>query len=119
MIGKQLLSTSGLLALLCGALAMTCLAADRELTPESLAMPRWQIAFSRGGMIRLFNGRGGICIRDKTVTGLESLSFVPATLPGYRFGLAFREEGSADCCGTSSTTPRKVFCKRAACIRWA
>ena len=94
MIGKQLLSTSGLLALLCGALAMTCLAADRELTPESLAMPRWQIAFSRGGMIRLFNGRGGICIRDKTVTGLESLSFVPATLPGYRFGLAFREEGS-------------------------
>ena len=53
---------------------------DGELTPESLAMPRSQIVLT-DSMLRLFNGHGAICVRDKTVTGLQSLNFPPPRLP--------------------------------------
>lgn len=60
------------------------------LTPEMLGMPRSQIAMS-DRMIRLFNGRGGVCIRDKSLTGLQTLKYPPIDLREYRFFLQFRE----------------------------
>jgi hypothetical protein len=60
------------------------------LTPEMLGMPRSQIAFG-DRMIRLFNGRGAVSIRDKSVTGLQTLQFPPIDIRDYRFSLAFRE----------------------------
>jgi hypothetical protein len=53
-------------------------------------MPRSQIAMG-DRMIRLFNGRGGVSIRDKSLTGLQFLKFPPIDLRDYRFSLAFRE----------------------------
>jgi hypothetical protein len=53
-------------------------------------MSRSQIAMG-DRMIRLFNGRGGVCIRDKSLTGLQTLKFPPIDLRDYRFFLAFRE----------------------------
>jgi hypothetical protein len=53
-------------------------------------MSRDKIAFG-GRMLRIFNGRGAVSIRDKSVTGLEGLQFPPIDLPDYRFSLAFRE----------------------------
>jgi hypothetical protein len=71
-----------------------------ELTPESLGMPRSQILFN-DRMLRLFNGRGSISIRDRSVTGLHTLLFPPISggakfglVPDYRFQLAFYEGGS-------------------------
>jgi hypothetical protein len=64
-----------------------------ELTPESLGMPRTSIVLS-DRMLRLFNGRGAVHVRDKTVTGLQTLSFPPIDIRDYRFQLAFREETS-------------------------
>ena len=61
-----------------------------SLTPEIFGMPRSQIAMG-DRMIRLFNGRGGVCIRDKSLTGLQTLKFPPIDLQDYRFFLAFRE----------------------------
>ena len=61
-----------------------------SLSPEILGMPRSQIAMG-DRMIRLFNGRGGVCIRDKSLTGLQTLKFPPIDLQDYRFFLAFRE----------------------------
>ena len=61
-----------------------------SLTPEILGMPRSQIAMG-DRMIRLFNGRGSVCIRDKSLTGLQTLQFPPIDLRDYRFFLAFRE----------------------------
>ena len=63
------------------------------LTPEMLRMPRSQIALS-DRMIRLFNGRGGVCIRDKSLTGLQTLKFPPIDLREYRFSLGFKETGT-------------------------
>jgi hypothetical protein len=63
------------------------------LTPEILGMPRTQIAFG-DRMLRLFNGRGAISIRDKSLTGLETLQFPPIDIRDYRFFLAFRETKS-------------------------
>jgi hypothetical protein len=60
------------------------------LTPEMLGMPRSQIAMT-DRMIRLFNGRGGVCIRDKSLTGLQTLKYPPIDLRDYRFFLQFRE----------------------------
>lgn len=62
-----------------------------EFTPESLGMPRTSIVFS-DRMLRLFNGRGAISIRDKSVTGLQELQFPPIDIRDYRFQLAFREK---------------------------
>ena len=53
-------------------------------------MPRYRIAFG-DRMLRLFNGRGAISVRDKCVTGLQTLQFPPIDLRDYRFFLAFRE----------------------------
>ena len=53
-------------------------------------MSREKIAFG-GPMLRIFNGRGAVSIRDKSVTGLEGLQFPPLDLSDYRFSLAFRE----------------------------
>jgi hypothetical protein len=64
-----------------------------ELTPESLGMPRTSIVLS-DRMLRLFNGRGAVHVRDKTVTGLQTLTFPPIDIRDYRFQLAFREETS-------------------------
>ena len=63
------------------------------LTPEILGMPRTQIAFG-DRMLRLFNGRGGVSIRDKSLTGLQTLQFPPIDIRDYRFFLAFRETRS-------------------------
>jgi len=60
------------------------------LTPEMLGMPRTQIAFG-DRMLRLFNGRGAVSIRDKCLTGLQTLQFPPIDVRDYRFFLAFRE----------------------------
>ncbi|MCL5006274.1 MAG: hypothetical protein M1404_07035 [Acidobacteria bacterium] len=60
------------------------------LTPEVLGMPRSQIIFT-GRMLRLFNGRGAVSIRDKCVTGLQRLQFPPIDVRDYKFYLAFRE----------------------------
>ncbi len=60
------------------------------LTPEVLGMPRSQIVFT-DRMLRLFNGRGAISVRDKCVTGLQRLQFPPINVRDYKFYLAFRE----------------------------
>ena len=60
------------------------------LTPEMLGMPRTQIDFG-DRMVRLFNGRGDVSIRDKCLTGLQGLQFPPIDIRDYRFFLAFRE----------------------------
>ncbi len=61
-----------------------------SLTSELLGMPRAKIAFG-DRMLRLFNGRGAISVRDKSVTGLQTLQFPPIDTRDYRFSLAFRE----------------------------
>jgi hypothetical protein len=60
------------------------------LSPEMLGMSRTQIAFG-DRMLRLFNGRGAVSIRDKSLTGLQTLQFPPIDIRDYRFFLAFRE----------------------------
>ncbi len=45
-------------------------------------------------MIRLFNGRGSVCIRDKSLTGLQTPNFPPLDLQAYRFSLALHETGA-------------------------
>ena len=60
------------------------------LTPEVLGMPRSQISFD-DRRVRLFNGRGAVCIRDMSLTGLQFLKFPPIDLRDYRFSLRFRE----------------------------
>src|ERR1039458_9384359 len=60
------------------------------LTPEMLGMARSQITLI-DRVIRLFNGRGGVSVRDKSVTGLQALKFPPLDLREYRFFLQFRE----------------------------
>jgi Mannosylglycerate hydrolase MGH1-like glycoside hydrolase domain len=60
------------------------------LTPEMLGMPRSQIVFT-DRMLRLFNGRGAISVRDQSVTGLQRLQFPPIAVRHYKFYLAFRE----------------------------
>ncbi len=61
-----------------------------SLTPENLGMPRSQISFD-DRRVRLFNGRGAVSIRDKSLTGLQFLKFPPVDLRDWRFSLAFRE----------------------------
>jgi hypothetical protein len=53
-------------------------------------MPRSKIAMG-DRMIRLFNGRGAVSIRDKSLTGLQFLKFPPIDLRDWRYFLAFRE----------------------------
>ncbi len=60
------------------------------LTPKVLGMPRDQITFS-GRDLLLFNGRGSISVRDKSVTGLQQLQFPPISIRNYAFFLSFRE----------------------------
>ncbi len=60
------------------------------LTAEMLGMPRTQIAFGDRA-VRLFNGRGVISIRDKSLTGLQTIDFPPIDVRDYRFFLQFKE----------------------------
>ncbi len=60
------------------------------LTPEVLGMPRSQIVFT-DRMLRLFNGRGAVSVRNQCVTGLQRLQFPPIAVRHYKFYLAFRE----------------------------
>ena len=53
------------------------------LTPEMFAMPRTDMAFVSDRMIRLFNGNGSISIRDKSITGLQTLFFPPIDVRDY------------------------------------
>ncbi len=62
----------------------------QKLTPETLRMARTRIALS-DTTLRLFNGRGAISVRDKTVTGLQNVQFPPVQLHHYQFRLAFFE----------------------------
>src|SRR5579862_9187627 len=64
--------------------------ASAPLTPEMLGMPRTQIAFGDRAL-RLFNGRGAVSVRDKSLTGLQTLLFPPIEIRDYRFFLQFRE----------------------------
>src|ERR1700677_1508461 len=64
--------------------------AAASLTPSILGMPRYQINLG-DRMLRLFNGRGAISVRDKSLTGLQMLQFPPIDIRDYRFSLAFRE----------------------------
>lgn len=66
----------------------------QALTPESLAMARTTMAFTNDRTVRLFNGRGAISVRDKSVTGLQELFFPPIAVRDYRFQLAFCEKES-------------------------
>jgi hypothetical protein len=61
------------------------------LTSESLGMPRTSIKLS-GRMLFLFNGRGMVSLRDKSVTGLQDLLFPPIDVLNYHFQLAFRDD---------------------------
>ena len=65
-----------------------------ELTPERLGMARTSMALISDRTVRLFNGRGSVCIRDKSVTGLQTLAFPPVEVRDYHFALAFREQTS-------------------------
>jgi hypothetical protein len=60
------------------------------LTPERLRMNRSQMVFSDRST-RLFNGRGAVSIRDRTVTGLQAVSFPPMEFRDYKFQLSFKE----------------------------
>lgn len=60
------------------------------LTPKVLGMPRGEIAF-RGRELLLFNGRGSVSVRDKSVTGLQQLLFPPISMRDYAFFLWFRD----------------------------
>ncbi len=60
------------------------------LSLETLGMRRSSIFFG-DAPIRLFNGRGAVSLRDKSVTGLQTLLFPPVDIPDYNFSLAFRE----------------------------
>ncbi len=60
------------------------------LTPEILGMRRSSIKFGDASL-RIFNGRGAVSLRDKSVTGLQILQFPPVDVPDYNFSLAFRE----------------------------
>lgn len=60
------------------------------LTPKVLGMPRGQIVYS-GRDLLLFNGRGSIAVRDKSVTGLQELQFPPISMRDYTFSLSFRD----------------------------
>lgn len=64
--------------------------AQMQLTPEVMSMVRTQMVFP-DRMIRIFNGRGAISVRDRSVTGLQGIQFPPAEIPGYQFQLAFFE----------------------------
>ena len=65
-----------------------------SITPEMFAMPRTKMAFVSDRMVRLFNGYGSICIRDKSLTGLQTLFFPPIDVRDYNFSLAFLEHES-------------------------
>lgn len=67
---------------------------SNRMTPESLGMPRYSMAFISDRTVRLFNGRGAVCVRDRSVTGLQTLLFPPIDVRDYRFQLAFRERQS-------------------------
>jgi hypothetical protein len=64
---------------------------EDALTPERLRMRRSDMVFSDRAL-RLFNGRGAISVRDRTVTGLQAAYFPPIELRDYRFQLSFREQ---------------------------
>jgi hypothetical protein len=64
-----------------------------ELTAEALAMPRSAIALE-DYMLRLFNGRGAVSVRDHTVTGLQAVQFTPFDQRHWHFHAALREMSS-------------------------
>jgi hypothetical protein len=66
---------------------------SRFLTTESLAMPRRQISL-KGTDLRLFNARGSLTFRERTVTGIAELFIAPraASRVPVSFNLSFREE---------------------------
>lgn len=66
---------------------------NRPLTPENFAFKRSAIAMP-DRMIRAFNGRGAVSIRDHTVTGVQFLQFTPFEQPDWQFNLEFRHIGT-------------------------
>ena len=69
------------------------MAAADFLTPDALAMPRRQISL-KGTDLRLFNARGSLTFRERTVTGIAELFIAPraASRVPVSFNLSFREE---------------------------
>ena len=67
--------------------------AGEYLTPDVLAMPRRQISL-KGTDLRLFNARGSLTFRERTVTGIAELFIAPrsASRVPVSFNLSFREE---------------------------
>jgi len=63
------------------------------LSPDALSMPRRQISL-KGTDLRLFNARGSVTFRERTVTGIAELFLAPRStgrVPAS-FNLSFREE---------------------------
>lgn len=54
-------------------------------------MSRSQMAFD-DFMVRVFNGRGAVSLRDHTVTGLQAIQFTPFDQRDWRFNVALREK---------------------------
>ena len=67
--------------------------AGEYLTPDVLAMPRRQISL-KGTDLRLFNARGSLTFRERTVSGIAELFIAPraASRVPVAFNLSFREE---------------------------
>ena len=67
--------------------------AGEYLTPDMLAMPRREISL-KGTDLRLFNARGSLTFRERTVTGIAELFMAPraAIRVPVSFNLSFREE---------------------------
>ena len=61
--------------------------------PRMHGMPRAQIAFC-DRILRLFDGRGAVSIRDQGLTGLQTLQSPPIEVRNYRFFLVFGERGA-------------------------
>ena len=68
--------------------------ARNNFTSELLGMPRTQILLS-DRMLRIFNGRGAVSPREKSVTGLQELEFPHIAVSGYDFFLSFRSPDSS------------------------
>ncbi|MGO8747342.1 MAG: hypothetical protein ACLQNE_15255 [Thermoguttaceae bacterium] len=87
----------GILAIVCSVTgaqnvhAQEMFGSGRALSIEALGMPRQRTVLSDRGLY-VFAGRGFAALQDRTVTGVQWLSFPPVILPNYRFQLSFRDE---------------------------
>ncbi len=55
-----------------------------DLVPEYFTMKRTDMALNDEGIF-VFNGRGQISLRDKTITGVQNLLFPPVQVCAFNF----------------------------------